>query len=170
MCNPPNGFFAASPPRDDQPACILKCIAFPMTVPPTFIIDITLTKYRSVVNNRYGNSQTILEKFHAFCLQNRLQLFLSAARCQLSQQGGFRQKKMTEASEKASVIFMLRIAGITRCRGSWGWWRSPWPDPRRWGYSRPSRRRCTCCRPPYRSSRCRSGRIRWSFPRRSRGI
>ena len=168
MCNPPNGFFAAPPSHGGAARFYSICIALPMTVPPTLIIDITLTKYLLVVNNRYANSPTILEKFHVFCPVKRSKFSVSAPCCQLSWRGGFLQKK-TAADPPAGRSVAAGKERLIRCRGSWGWRQSPLPDPRRWGYSRPCRRRCTCRRPPCRNSRCRSGRTRWSFPRRSRG-
>ena len=167
MCNPPNGFFAASPSTRCA-ACLYTRIAFPMSVPLTFIIDITLTKYGVVVNNGYGNLCGILEKIYSIPAPFQTNFSVSVICCQSSREGVFFEKK-TAGAMQSSCCFSLQPRVIIRCRGSWGWWRSPFPDRRRWGYCRSCRRRCTCHRPPCQSSRYPSGRKRWSWPRRFRG-
>ena len=62
MCNPPNGFFAA-PLSPVQRLVPLQLNSDKMTVPPTLIIDITLTKSLAIVNTGYVNLTRFFRKF-----------------------------------------------------------------------------------------------------------
>ena len=103
MCNPPNGFFAASPSTRCA-ARLYTRIAFPMLVPLTFIIDITLTKYGVVVNNGYGILCVILEKIYSIPAPFQTNFSVSVICCQSSRQDIFLRRKQQEPC-KAPAVF-----------------------------------------------------------------